>query len=154
MTDALPVGDTKVRIVRLASGDMVAGHQAFLMLCDVFETPGDPLSDEYVAGLLGRSGMWVMVACDGDEIVGAVTAHELPMTRSESTELFIYDLAVRPEHQRRGIGRALIQRLLTDAAADGVDVAFVPADDEDIHALEFYTALGGRPSPVTIFDFG
>ena len=30
---------------------------------------------------------------------------------------------------------------------------FVPADDDDIHALDFYRALGGEESPVTFFTF-
>jgi aminoglycoside 3-N-acetyltransferase I len=40
------------------------------------------------------------------------------------------------------------------AAAAGITVAFVPADNEDVHALDFYSALGGIPAPVTIFTFG
>ena len=30
---------------------------------------------------------------------------------------------------------------------------FVPADDDDTHALRFYAALGGKPSKVTLFEF-
>ena len=30
---------------------------------------------------------------------------------------------------------------------------FVPADDEDQEAIEFYRAVGGTPSPVTFFTF-
>lgn len=30
---------------------------------------------------------------------------------------------------------------------------FVPADDEDTHALDFYQAIGGLGTPVTIFTF-
>ena len=39
------------------------------------------------------------------------------------------------------------------AAAEGIGVVFVPADDEDTHALDFYRAMGGEPQPVTIFTF-
>lgn len=81
-------------------------------------------------------------------------AHVLPMTRSESRELFIYDLAVHPDHQRRGIGRALVEALRALGTSEGIGVAFVPADNEDDHALAFYEALGGEAAPVTIFTFG
>ena len=30
---------------------------------------------------------------------------------------------------------------------------FVPADNDDQHALAFYTAIGGEAAPVTIFSF-
>ena len=39
------------------------------------------------------------------------------------------------------------------AAAAGVSVVFVSADNEDTHALDFYRAVGGTPAPVTIFTF-
>lgn len=62
-----------------------------------------------------------------------------------------YDLAVRGDRQRQGIGRRLIAALR--AAAAGVEVVFVPAAGDDVHALECYRALGGEPAPVTIFTF-
>ena len=89
----------------------------------------------------------------GDEIVGGITAHVLPMTRSELSALFIYDVAVRADHQRKGVGRHLISALRDDAAAAQIGDVFVPADNEDLHALDFYRALGGVPSPVTFFTF-
>jgi aminoglycoside 3-N-acetyltransferase I len=76
------------------------------------------------------------------------------MTRHERTELFIYDLAVRDDQQRRGIGRQLVEALVAEASEHGIDVVFVPADDEDTHALAFYESLGGRAAPVTMFDLG
>jgi aminoglycoside 3-N-acetyltransferase I len=67
--------------------------------------------------------------------------------------MFIYDLAVHPLNQRRGVGRRLVRELRRLAAARGMSVAWVPADNEDEHALEFYRAIGGAASPVTIFTF-
>jgi aminoglycoside 3-N-acetyltransferase I len=43
--------------------------------------------------------------------------------------------------------------LREEAARAGIETLFVPADDEDEHALDFYRALGGVPAPVTIFTF-
>ncbi len=117
------------------------------------EEPAEPCSDDYVRSLLQRGDFWAVVATEGGSIVGGITAHALPMTRSQSTELFIYDLAVRIDRQRHGIGRALVNELLVLARAAGIETSFVPADDEDTHALEFYRALGGEASPVTFFTF-
>jgi aminoglycoside 3-N-acetyltransferase I len=39
------------------------------------------------------------------------------------------------------------------AAAMGIDEVFAAADNDDRHALDFYRALGGSPSPVTFFLF-
>ena len=75
------------------------------------------------------------------------------MTRSRSSEMFIYDLAVRTDRRRRGVGRALIARLREEASEAGIDTVFVPADDEDQEPIEFYRAVGGVPSAVTFFTF-
>ncbi len=76
------------------------------------------------------------------------------MTRSESREIFIYDIAVRVDHRRRGVGRLLMSHLTRIARDAGIHDLFVPADDEDAHALESYRALGGVASAVTFFTFG
>ena len=106
-----------------------------------------------MVSLLRREEFWAVVATEGGAVVGGLTAHALPMTRSRSTELFIYDLAVRVDRQRQGIGRALVDHLLALGRTAGIDTTFVPADDEATHALEFYRALGGAPQPVTFFTF-
>jgi aminoglycoside 3-N-acetyltransferase I len=125
------------------------------MLGEVFEEPGEPLSDAYLDRLLARVDFWAIAAFDepGD-IIGGITAHTLPMTRSETSEIFIYDVAVRADRQRQGIGRRLLQALRAAAGAAGVDDLFVAADNEDAHALDFYRALGGAAAPVTMFTFG
>lgn len=49
--------------------------------------------------------------------------------------------------------RALVAALRAQAAQQGIGVVFVPADNDDTHALDFYHALGGTAAPVTIFTF-
>jgi aminoglycoside 3-N-acetyltransferase I len=143
---------------RLGPGEESVARTMFAMMVAVFDEEGDPdaqpLDEADVRALLLRDDFWAVVAIEDEEVVGGLTAHALPMTRSRSTELFLYDLAVRADRQRRGIGRALVTETLSLARAVGIHTAFVPADDEDTHALDFYRALGGAPSPVTIFTFG
>ena len=71
----------------------------------------------------------------------------------ESSEIFVYDIAVRREHQRQGVGRQLIAELRDSATASGIRILLVAADNDDVHALDFYRALGGTASPVTFFTF-
>jgi len=144
---------------RLGPNDDAVAQQMFATMAAVFREDdnsangGMPLTADYVRALLGNGNFWAVIALDGAEVVGGITAHALPMTRDQSTELFIYDLAVRSDRQRQGIGRALVTELLTLASAAGIKSSFVPADNEDDHALEFYRALGGDAAPVTIFSF-
>jgi len=142
-----------MHISRLGPGDQIRARAMFATMAAVFDESIVSLSEEYLCALLARPDFWAVAAIEDEEVIGGLTAHALPMTRSESTELFIYDVAVGIHRQRRGVGRALLQYLLAGAAASGIDVAFVPADNEDTHAMDFYRALGGVASPVTLFEF-
>ena len=138
---------------RLKPGDTELAISAFAMMVSVFEETGAPLSGSYVERLLTRNDFWAFVALDGTDIVGGLTAHALPMTRAERSEMFIYDVAVRPDYQRQGVGRRLVAAV-RDAARDrGIDDVFVAADEDDAHALDFYRSLGGSPSMSAIFTF-
>jgi aminoglycoside 3-N-acetyltransferase I len=142
------------RIKRLGAGDFASARSLFTVMADAFEEERGSLRDVYVDRLLAREDLWIVAALEAEgAVVGGLTAHVLPMTRSESTELFLYDLAVAPAHQRKGIGRALVRWLRDAGRAAGHGDVFVPADDEDTHALEFYRAVGGVGAPVTIFTF-
>jgi aminoglycoside 3-N-acetyltransferase I len=142
-----------MRLRRLTSGDRDLARQLFAVMAGVFEESSKALSDEYIDRLLGREDFYAIAAFAGDDVIGGITGHTLPMTRSESSEVFIYDLAVRRDHQRQGVGRQLVAQLRNEAAAAGIRDVFVPADDDDVHALDFYRAIGGAASPVTFFIF-
>ena len=145
------MGDIDVR--RLGSGDETVAAVTFTMMAEVFGEVSEHLADDYLQNLLRRDSFWALAAFDGTEIVGGLTAHTLPMTRTASTELFIYDLAVRHDHRRQGVGSRLVSSLRESAARSGISEIFVPADNDDEHALDFYRAQGATASPVTIFTF-
>jgi aminoglycoside 3-N-acetyltransferase I len=146
-------GLQELHVTRLRSGDTVSARVMFAMMAAVFGEDSEPLGDHYLTELLGRESFWAYAAFAGTSIVGGLTAHTLPMTRSPSSEVFIYDLAVRPDHQRMGVGSRLLRELCTATARAGIRDVFVPADEADEHAIDFYRALGGVPSPVTFFTF-
>ena len=126
----------------------------FALMSEVFGEKQASLSDEYLNILLTRPEFWAFaVICNG-AIVGGLTAHTLMMTRFEGAEVFLYDIAVDPDHQCRGFGRLMVNMLRREARRIGIQTVFVPAEDEDTHALEFYKALGGTPTRVTFFEFG
>ena len=138
---------------RLRAGDRTLARETFSVMAQVFETESEPLTDVYIDGLLNRPEFWVVAATANGRVVGGLTAHTLAMTVHEGSEIFLYDIAVSEAFQRRGIGRQLVASLLDGARALGIKTVFVPADADDTHALDFYRALNGSPSAVTMFDF-
>jgi aminoglycoside 3-N-acetyltransferase I len=135
-----------------ANDEMVAQH-LFSLMTNVFGEQQLLLRDAYLERLLASEQFWVIAAFSGGELLGGLTAHSLAMTRAESAEVFIYDIAVHEKHRRKGVGKMLVATLRKHCREQSVDAVFVPADDEDPHALDFYKAIGGNPSPVTFFTF-
>ncbi|NAZ87187.1 GNAT family N-acetyltransferase [Kineococcus indalonis] len=146
-----------MRTLRLGPSDVPLARATFALVQEVFGVGGEPLSGAHLQRLLRREEFWALAAVVDGVPVGGLTAHVLPMTRAEVDELFVYDLAVRADWQRRGVGRALVRHLLRAASAAGavapIGEVFVLADDEDVHALDFYRAVGGVAQPVTMFSF-
>ena len=139
--------------MRLQPGDRDLARQLFAAMADVFDTPAEPLSDAYIDKLLVRDDFWAIAAFVGDGLAGGITAHTLPMTHGEHAELFIYDMAVCRQYQRMGVGRQLLVATCQLAAQSGIHLALVAAENMDTHAVDFYRALGGTASSVTLFTF-
>lgn len=142
-----------MEIVRLTAADIELARRTFELLARAFDEQPVPLGDAYLRTLLARPEFWALAARVDDEVLGGLTAHALPMTRAETSELFLYDLGVRADWRRRGVGRALVDALRDLGARAGIGVVFVPADGDDTGALDFYRALGGAEAPVAIFTF-
>jgi aminoglycoside 3-N-acetyltransferase I len=143
--------ESGVLVRRLCSSDVAIARRTFAAMLEAFEEEPNVLSDGYVERLLSRPHFWAISASIGDEVIGGLTAHTLAMTRNESDEVFLYDIAVLERFRRLGAGRMLIDCLRQSALDVGISVVFVPVDEQDGEALEFYRSLRGAESPVRFF---
>jgi len=142
------------QVSRLGPSDRERAGELFALMANVFEEERAPLGDAYLQSILANPTFFALAAFHDNTLVGGATAHVLPMTRAAHAELFLYDIATHPDHQRRGVGRALLDSLRRHAHDAGINQIFVLADEEDTHALDFYQALGGVPSRVVLFTLG
>ncbi len=121
---------------------------------EVFEMEDFTLpAAQYLQSLLEKEIVIFYVAMIDKKVVGGLTAHVLPSTYFPSSEVYIYDLAVRTEFQRKGIGRQLINSLKEYCASLRLKEVFVQADLEDRHAIDFYQATGGIAESVVHFSY-
>jgi aminoglycoside 3-N-acetyltransferase I len=73
------------------------------------------------------------------------------MYYADRSEIFLYDLAVKPDYQRMGVGKELIRSLKEECSRNGIKEFFVMAHEEDEHAIEFYRSTGGTSEKVVNF---
>jgi aminoglycoside 3-N-acetyltransferase I len=145
---------SKINIKRIDKKDILLTSKLIHLFNNVFETGNIKTPKTvYIEKLLANPNFIAFVALDKNEVVGGLTAYELPMYYSESSEMFIYDIAIKQEHQREEIGKGFITALQEHCKKKGIKEMFVAANIEDTHALKFYTAIGGISEKVVHFNF-
>lgn len=136
-----------IHIRLLDPTDLAAYTRLIRLFEDVFEWEDFELPDPAYLQRTLDAGQWmVFVAEHKGEIVGGLTAIRLDLYSSPRPSAYLYDFAVATHWQRQGVGRRLMTALLDHCRAQGYELAFVQADVEDTHALEFYQAM--RPTEV------
>ena len=98
-----------------------------------------------------RFGGLLLVARDKSTIVGVALATYQPSAELGRV-LVVQDFYVVPEHRRKGVGRALAQKILDEAKAlrvDRIDLEILP---KNVVAPAFWKALGFRTEGRTIFS--
>ncbi|MGC4086572.1 MAG: AAC(3)-I family aminoglycoside N-acetyltransferase [Polyangiaceae bacterium] len=122
---------------------------------EAFDDPesfrSNPPSDAYLRALLEKPTFIALAAHDGDMVIGALAAYVLDKFEQARSEIYIYDLAVKETHRRRGVASGLIRELQHVAAERGAWVIFVQADYGDDPAVSLYESLGKREE-VMHFD--
>src|SRR5215216_4343587 len=142
----------KLAVRQLTEEDVSAFHLLIDMFHMVFEEAEPAVSSETnLRKLLGNKSFIAIAGFSENEVVAGLTAYELPMYSSDNSEVFLYDLAVKPEYQRIGIGKRLIQHLKDYCRKNGIREFFVLAHEEDQHAVEFYHSTGGKSEKVINF---
>jgi len=79
-----------------------------------------------------------LVAEHGDTVAGYAIAHDA------ADEGEILNLGVAPAHQRRGLGRLLVERLMSLLAERGVHAVYLEVRESNATARRLYQQLGFR----------
>ena len=136
-------------IKRLGPADLdVLSHVA----ADVFD---DPVVTSSAQEFLEDPRHRLIVALDGDLVVGFVSAVVYLHPDKPAPELWINEIGVTPTHRRQGIGKMLLQSVLEDARRAGCVEAWVLTERDNTAAMAMYTSVGGveeAPDP-TMFTF-
>ncbi|MBZ4188336.1 GNAT family N-acetyltransferase [Niabella beijingensis] len=142
-----------IRYKLLDSNDEVLLRELFQLYTEVFDTPYAMPEASRFRYLLSADHLLFIAAIQNDRVAGGLTAHILPSLYSEASEVYVYDLAVAPAVQRKGIGKQLLATLNSWCSTHRVKGFFVQAAITDQHAVDFYQATGGTPEKVIHFSY-
>jgi len=145
----------KLEVRQLTQADLAVFSLLIRLFNTVFEADEAAIGSETTLSILLSNNSFIAIAAFYEnELVGGLTAYELPMYYSDISEIFLYDLAVKSAYQRKGIGKSLIRYVRNYCTNYGINEFFVLAHAEDEHAVEFYRATGGKSEEVINFLYG
>ncbi|UKN02955.1 GNAT family N-acetyltransferase [Paracrocinitomix mangrovi] len=105
---------------------------------EVFKSDAPALNEQQYAQLRDNRNFVVVGATVGFELVGGLTAYLVPNYYKGGLDLFIYDIAVKTEHQRKGVGIELLKFTKNFCLEHGIKEMYVAAEDNDEQALSYY----------------
>lgn len=117
--------------IRLATFEEIEAIKSLDVLCRL-----NGWSVEVYKGLILHDACEVTVCLINREVVGFCAIKKSP------PELDVLKIGVRPDRQREGIGRALLQGALERAAADGCKQCFLEVRWSNEPAISFYRKEG------------
>src|ERR671923_1063331 len=84
----------------------------------------DPIVESSAKEFLADPRHRLVVALDGDLVVGFVSAVIYVHPDKSAPEMWINEIGVAPSHQRQGIGKSLMQAILEEAKRSGCTEAW------------------------------
>jgi len=142
------------KIRRLGEVNVVVAGQLFNLFGEIFGTHSpSTASNPYLKKLLSDNAFICFAVFYNDVPVGGLTGYELPMYYTETSEIYLYDIAITSNFQRQGLGKALLSALRDYGKQNNIKTMFVDAELADTHALDFYRANGGHEMNVVQFTY-
>ncbi len=132
----------EIRVLRPGDDELVAAAS------HLFDGPARPGP---TARFLAEDGHHLLVAYEEGAAVGFVSGVEITHP-DKGTEIFLYELAVDEPFRRRGIGRALVERLAALAREAGCYGMWVITDMDNVAARATYEGTAGVPETDQVVE--
>ncbi|WP_044623254.1 GNAT family N-acetyltransferase [Photobacterium gaetbulicola] len=108
----------------------------------------DADSEENITAYLKRNQGLSFVASDNDKIVGAV------LVGTDGRRGYLQHLTVSPSHQSQGIGRQLVESVVSALSRIGISKTHLFVHSCNVNAQQFYLNMGWFPrDEVRMFSF-
>jgi len=110
-------------------------------------------AESYLRSLLSSATFHVFVALVNDQVVGGLTAYELPMFTKKVNEMFLYDIVVLESYRQQGIAYDLIAALKILCKEKNISIIFVGTSTDNEPAKKLYRATGGEMEEIPWFTY-
>jgi GNAT superfamily N-acetyltransferase len=136
---ANPLDASELPAIENSAGDLFRQVPWLAHLAD-----GEDLSADWYREMIAKGASWVAIA--SDRLIGFLCAER------ERDVLHLWELGVRQEWQRRGVGRALVVTALEEARRCGLSAATLTTFTNIAWNAPFYTQLGFETLSANALD--
>ncbi len=98
------------------------------------------------------SVLFIVSENDDGEIIGGMTVYVLPSLYTEKDYYYIYDMAVTPLQQNKGVGKALLNYIIEMGKEHEAEAVYIEADEPDQAANHLYTIFAVDTAKSTVYD--
>lgn len=98
------------------------------------------------------SVLFIVSENDDGEIIGGMTVYVLPSLYTEKDYYYIYDMAVTPLQQNKGVGKALLNYIIEMGKEHEAEAVYIEADEPDQAANHLYASFAVDTVKSTVYD--
>lgn len=101
-----------------------------------------PIEERALAAFLADPDCYLFVSVVGEEVVGSLNGYRLHNASTSRPQLLLYEIDVKGQWRRRGVGTALVTAFMAEARACGAFEVWVVANEANHAAMGLYRRCG------------
>jgi ribosomal protein S18 acetylase RimI-like enzyme len=133
-----------MRIFRLKSGDERLWSEAVAAVILEEDRDGQLASERELSRTLADLRCYLFIAMENSEPVGLLSAYRFPNVVAGGEIVYLYDIEVRVEHRRKGIGSALVRSLVACCESEQVRLIWAGTDVSNVAARRTFEVTGAE----------
>jgi ribosomal protein S18 acetylase RimI-like enzyme len=126
-------------IVRAKTTDVELAREAMLELHE-----RKRFDREAMLKFLADPENYLFLALEGERVAGSLFGYSLVHPPMREPQFLLYEIDVRPQSRRRGIGKALVQAFISEARTAGAFEVWVITNQSNVAAMAMYASCGLR----------
>lgn len=95
----------------------------------------------------------LLVALLKDKVIGYALSYKFPSLYSSEYIAYLYDIEVLQPYKRQGVGRLLIESLLSQLKSEGVSELWLGTATDNVEGQAFFSSTGGIKSVETFNEY-
>lgn len=110
-------------------------------------------SPEHLKTLFTDDRSYLFAAVEDQVVIGYALAYRFPSLYSSAYLAYLYDIEVSESHRRKGVGKNLIQTILTHLQSDQVTELWLGTGTDNPEGQALFSSTGAIKSEETFNDY-